>query len=270
MTVKRMAALLALLLLGSVPAFGWGHVGHSAIVLIASERLTPAAKAQIADLLDAKDATAGLEQYASWADEIRGSRPETSDWHYVDIEITTNGYNAAIDCKDDNCIVAQIRKDIAILKDKSLAKPVRAEALRFLIHFVGDIHQPLHCADNNDKGGNGVTVYVAKKRTNLHSLWDTAIVNAISTSPDKVAAQIAARITPALARQWQGGTPEQWANEGFAVAKRQIYAQFPGNGATQASIVLNPDYTAHEGPIAAAQLAKAGVRLAEVLNAVFK
>jgi hypothetical protein len=270
MAMKRLAALLALLVLGCAPAFGWGHAGHSAIALIASERLTAAAKAQIAGLLDAKDAAAGLEQYASWADEIRDSRPETSGWHYVDIEIATNGYDAAIDCKDGDCVVAQIHKDIAILKDKSLAKPVRAEALRFLIHFVGDIHQPLHCADNNDKGGNGVTVYVAKKRTNLHSLWDTAIVNAISTSPDKVAAQISQRITPALAKQWQGGTPEQWANEGFAVAKAQIYAQFPGSGATQASIVLKPDYTAQQGPIAAAQLAKAGVRLAAVLNEVFK
>jgi hypothetical protein len=270
MLMKRLAALMALFMLATVPALGWGNVGHRAVAILAAERLTPAAKAQIADLLDAPDAAAGMEQVASWADEIRGSRPETSGWHYVDIEIATNGYNAAVDCKDGDCVVAQIHKDITILKDKSLAKPVRAEALRFLIHFVGDIHQPLHCADNNDKGGNAVTVYVNGKRSNLHSIWDTAVVNAISTSPGKVAAQISQRLTPALARQWQGGTPEQWANEGFLVAKTQIYAQFPGSGATQASIILNPDYPAQQGPIAAAQLAKAGIRLAAVLNEVFK
>jgi len=269
MRAKPIAALIALLML-AMPALAWGNEGHRVVALIAAGRLTPAAKAQVADLLDTPDAAAAMENVASWADDIRYGRPETAPWHFVDIEIATNGYNAAADCANGDCVVAQIHKDIAILKDKSLAKPVRAEALKFLIHFAGDIAQPLHCADNHDRGGNQVIVYAAGKRTNLHAIWDTAVVNALGSDAGQVAAQLSPRITPAEAAQWSASTPEQWAGESFVIAKQQIYTEFPGSGATPAPIVLPPDYPARMAPIAAAQLAKAGVRLAAVLNETLK
>ena len=264
---KFLALAFAVLAFGFAPASAWDKTGHQVVARIAASRLSPAAAAAVADLLDAKDAATGMDEIAAWADEIRRSRSTTAPWHYVDIPITASGYDAARDCASDDCIVAQIGKEIAILKDKTLLKPVRAEALKFLIHFVGDIHQPLHCADNNDKGGNKITIMAGAKRTNLHAVWDTAVVNAIASDPAAIVAALSAKITPEIAVQWSTGTPEQWANESFLIAKTRIYPQFAGAGSNLAPIVLADNYPANNGPIAAMQLAKAGLRLAAVLNA---
>jgi hypothetical protein len=121
------------------PAWAWGNVGHRVIALIAADKLSTAARAEVSDLLG-DDARHGMEEVSTWADEIQPDRAETRPWHYVNIEISTNGYDAARDCSGGNCVVAQVGKDQRILADQQLAKPVRAEALRFLIHFVGDLH----------------------------------------------------------------------------------------------------------------------------------
>jgi hypothetical protein len=84
---------------------------------------------------------------SSWADEIRAQRPDTTQWHYVNIEIGSHGYDAARDCAEDNCVVAQIVRDGRILSDPRAPTAQKAEALRFLIHFVADVYQPLHAAD---------------------------------------------------------------------------------------------------------------------------
>jgi hypothetical protein len=266
MRVKTLILSLALAAMTFSPSLAWDKTGHQAVAQIAAARLTPAAQAAVTDLLDAKDAITGMTDIAAWADEIRRGRGETAHWHYVDIEITNAGYDAARDCANDDCIVAQITKEIAIVKDKTLAKPVRAEALKFLIHFLGDIHQPLHCADNQDKGGNKLLLMAGAKKTNLHSVWDNATVAAIGPDAATIAATLSPKITPEIAAQWLTGTPEVWANESFMIAKMKIYPAFPGSGPTPAPIMLPEGYPASVGPITAMQLAKAGVRLAAVLN----
>jgi beta-galactosidase beta subunit len=269
MRAKRIVLSLAMAVLAFAPSQAWDKTGHQAIAQIAAAHLSPAAKAAVADLLDAKDATSAMTEVAPWADEIRRGRGETAHWHFVDIPITSNGYDAARDCADDDCAIAQINKEIAVLKDKTLLKPVRAEALKFLIHFVGDIHQPLHAADNDDRGGNKVTVMVGAKKTNLHAVWDNAVIRAIGSEPEAIAALLSQKISPEVAAQWSTGTPEQWANESFMIAKTKIYPQFPGSGSTLTPIVLAESYPASVGPITATQLSKAGLRLAAVLNGVF-
>jgi beta-galactosidase beta subunit len=258
---------LAVAALAFVPSLAWDKTGHQAIADIAAAHLNPTAQAAVADLLDAKDATTGMSEIADWADRARRSRDGTSHWHYVDIPVTSDGYDAARDCPEDDCIVAQIDKEIAIVKDKTLLKPVRAEALQFLIHFVGDIHQPLHCADNQDKGGTKFTVMAAGRKSNLHAVWDNAVVRAIGSEPDAIAAALSSKISPDVAAQWSTGTPELWANESFQIAKTKIYPQFPGTRSTLAPIVLAEAYPASVGTITATQLAKAGLRLAAILNA---
>jgi hypothetical protein len=265
--VKALAFSIAMFALSLAPSSAWDKIGHQAVAQIAAARLNPVAGAAVSDLLESKDAITGMTDVAAWADQIRFGRKDTGPWHYVDIPITADGYDTARDCKDDACVVAQINREVAVLKDKTLAKPVRAEALKFLIHFVGDIHQPLHCADNNDKGGNKVQVMAGAKKTNLHAVWDNATVNAIGPDAATIAATLSARITPENAAQWSTGTPEQWAGESFLIAKTKIYPAFPGTGSTLAPIILPDGYPASVGPIAAMQLAKAGVRLAAVLNA---
>lgn len=252
-------------LLGPSTAWGWGREGHRIVALIAADRLTPAARSQVAALLGS-GARGAMETASTWADEIRDERPQTARWHYVDIEISAKGYDAARDCPEGDCVVAQIPKDERLLADRRLSGPVRAQALRFLIHFVGDIHQPLHCADHHDRGGNSVEVELGAEETNLHSVWDTAIVSGLGDDPRTVAAELNGQITPREARAWRRGGPVNWADESFAIAKRDIYGPLRAAGATAGPIQLPDDYVLRERPLVAEQLEKAGVRLAMVLN----
>ncbi|HEY6515570.1 MAG TPA: S1/P1 nuclease [Steroidobacteraceae bacterium] len=259
------ASILCVSLLGSSTAWAWGREGHRIVALIAADRLTPAARAQVADILGA-DARNAMEGTSIWADEIRDQRPETGRWHYVDIEISAKGYDAARDCPGGDCVVAQILKDERLVADSRLATPARAEALRFLIHFVGDLHQPLHCADHHDRGGNSVQVKLGGEEKNLHSVWDTAIVSGLGDDPVAVAADLDSQITPREAEAWRRGGPVDWANESFAIAKHDIYGPLRGAHAEDGAIQLPDDYVLRERPVVAEQLEKAGVRLAMVLN----
>ncbi|MGH8151097.1 MAG: S1/P1 nuclease [Steroidobacteraceae bacterium] len=265
--------LLCASLLGAGPALAWGNEGHRIVALIAADGLSPAARAEVARLLGPDDRDAdvrdAMEAVSTWADDIRRERPDTERWHFVDIEISAGGYDAARDCPDDDCVVAQIAKDERVVADVRLAGPERAEALRFLIHFVGDIHQPLHCADDHDRGGNAVRVAIGGEETNLHAVWDTKVVAALGHDPRAVAADLAARITPQERRAWSRGGPAAWANESFAIAKRDIFGPLHGAGESGELVALPDDYAVRERPVAARQLEKAGVRLAMVLNATF-
>ena len=252
-------------MLGPSTAWAWGREGHRIVALIAADRLTPAARAQVAGLLGA-DARSAMEATSTWADEIRDQRPETGRWHYVDIEISARGYEAARDCPGGDCVVAQILKDERLVADTRLPTPARAEALRFLIHFIGDLHQPLHCADHHDRGGNSVQVKLGGEEKNLHSVWDTAIVSGLGDDPVAVAADLDSQITPREADAWGRGGPVDWANESFAIAKHDIYGPLRGAHAEDGVIQLPDDYVLRERPVVAEQLEKAGVRLAMVLN----
>jgi hypothetical protein len=263
--VALAASIFCASLLGPSTAWAWGREGHRIVALIAADRLTPAARAQVAALLGA-DARSAMEATSTWADEIRDQRPETGRWHYVDIEISAKGYEAARDCPGGDCVVAQILKDERLVADTRLPTPARAEALRFLIHFVGDLHQPLHCADHHDRGGNSVRVKLAGEEKNLHSVWDTAIVSGLGDDPVAVAADLDSQITPQEAVAWGRGGPVDWANETFAIAKHDIYGPLRGAHLEDGAIQLPDDYVLRERPVVAEQLEKAGVRLAMVLN----
>lgn len=263
-----MASILCASVLGPARVWAWGREGHRIVALIAADRLTPAARAQVADLLG-PDVPGAMEAVSTWADEIRDERPETERWHFVDVEISTAGYDAARDCPGGNCVVAQIRKDERLVAEAGLPSSARAEALRFLIHFVGDIHQPLHCADHHDRGGNDVRVMLGGEETNLHAVWDTTVVAALGDDPAAVSALLEARITPQQARAWSRGGPADWANESFAIAKRTIYGPLLAAEEEGKAIQLPDDYAVRERPVAAEQLEKAGVRLAMLLNRAF-
>jgi hypothetical protein len=247
------------------PCFAWGAEGHRIVAAIAADELTPAARDQVAQLLGG-DGAAGMMQASTWADEVRPQRPETAPWHFVDIPIQSSGYDAARDCARDDCVVVQIDRDARIIGDKQLAAPVRAEALRFLIHFVGDVHQPLHSANNDDRGGNQVRVVLGQRHTNLHAVWDVDVVQALGRSPEVVANRLEREITPGNKAAWSGGTARDWANESLQIARSEVYSHVSGQGGTDAEIVLPPDYASNERAVTALQLEKAGIRLASVLN----
>ncbi len=254
--------------LGISPASAWGAEGHNIIAYIAASELTPNAKASVSDLLEG-DAASSMVRASTWADEIRSSRRETAPWHYVNIRLQNTGYVSSRDCMNDDCVVAQVQRDIKIIGDKSISKPIRAEALRFLIHFVGDVHQPLHCVDNDDRGGNSVRVRLNGTQTNLHAVWDSSIVETLGLSASAIAVSLEKTISKDQVLAWQHSSVVEWANESFNIARGTIYTRLPGKGQTEAPILLPATYAHSQAPVVANQLEKAGVRLAGILNRSF-
>jgi hypothetical protein len=252
-----------LVLAGRSPVMAWAPEGHQVAAAIAERELTPAARAAVASLLGGQ---AMMVLDSSWADEIRQQRPDTGSWHYVNIEIGSGGYDAARDCPAGNCVVAQIARDTRILSDRSASRAAKAEALRFLIHFVADLHQPLHAADRHDNGGNLETVTWHGKRTSLHQIWDSDVVAALGRDSDRIAANIEAGLTPEQKAQLRAGTVQAWTDESFHLAESEIYARLPSSGRLR----LPNDYVQTQSAVARLQLARAGIRLAAILNRIFQ
>ncbi len=261
--IRKFLCLMPLLL--ATPAWGWGSEGHEIVAAIAARELTPAASRQVARLLGG-DAAAMMIHDSNWADEIRSDRPETGRWHFVDIPLDSGGYDAARDCPGGDCVVARIAQDRQILANAKLPPPQRAEALMFLIHFVADIHQPLHTVDDGDRGGNDIRAWADGRRTNMHHVWDMNVVEPLGPDASAVAAAILAGLSPQQIRAWQSGTPAAWANESFHLAQTDVYAFVRGR-----HTVRVPDaYLEREEPAVRTQLARAGARLAWILNTTLK
>jgi len=256
------AFLIALL---SVPgqAFAWGAEGHEIVASLALRELTPAARGQVARLLGGE---AMMIHDANWADEVRDQRRDTGVWHYVDIPLAAAGYDRRRDCPRGDCVVAQIEYDARLLTDRRANAQARAEALRFLIHFVADVHQPLHAADDGDRGGNDVHVGIGRERATLHKVWDVDVVQGLGFDTGDVAGGLARSITPAQRKAWMQGTPAAWADEAHAIARDQIYPAVAG----RRSLRLPRDYADREAAVTRLQLAKAGLRLAWLLNTTLK
>jgi hypothetical protein len=188
--MKRFVAVLLLVLFVSTQVFPWGPEGHRIVGAIAQSHLEENTKRNIQSLLGNKT----LSSLANWADTIRGARDETYDWHFVDIPKAENAFDEPRDCfrpenkhkNDDkdhqNCVVDRIEMFAKVLGDKSASKGDRIEALKFIVHFVGDVHQPFH-AIGDFTGGNdihvvafGSTTCEGTKKCNLHYEWDSGMI----------------------------------------------------------------------------------------------
>jgi hypothetical protein len=263
--LKPLAASLLVLLATISHALAWGYDGHRIIADIAEQYLEPAAARHVRELLALENETT-LAEVANWADRIRGQRRETAPWHFVDIPIhpapgTPAAYDQARDCPGDNCVVAKIDQFTAELRDHRLAPRQRLEALKFVVHFIGDLHQPLHASDNGDRGGNAIRVRLDGRDTNLHAVWDSGILDPAVGGDDRgYALRLAQSISPAELKLWQGGSAVDWANESHAIAVRVIYGSLSHAGSLPAS------YENAALPVVNRQLERAGVRLAAVLN----
>jgi nuclease S1 len=250
------------LALAAAPALGWGPEGHRIIAMIAQMNLTPQARAQVNALLGPDNSMAAI---SSWADDTRVDFPETAPWHYIDIPLDATTIDMASECPQGNCVVAQIKKFEAVLKDSHAKFTDRRTALEFLVHFVGDLHQPLHCADNHDQGGNQVHVTFFGQPSNLHSVWDSGILNHIKPFGNQLAEDLDRRITPGERKLWVRGSVEDWALESHWLARNVAYKELPP-GQTP---VLGEAYLNASMPVIEAQLEKGGIRLAFLLNQAF-
>jgi len=278
-----LAAALAVLI--CPPALAWGDLGHEVTALIAYRQLSPTARAALDALLasDTDTLTAGdFASRATWADKYRNAHRETAAWHFVDVEIdrpdlqdacfgfpTLHGGQWASQGPAQDCVVNKIDEFAAELKTPSTPAAERLLALKFLIHFMGDLHQPLHAADHHDRGGNCIGLSPPQgAQNNLHAYWDVSVVNALGQSAAQIAEQLETRLSAADITAWTRGTPRSWAMDTFEVGRHDAYA-LPSTPTCQSggSVALSPAYMAQAEKDAAAQLLKAAVRLAAELNA---
>lgn len=270
------------------PVSAWGAVGHRVVARIAWALMTAEARERVAALFESGQepgrelrAQDAFIASATWADEVRAARPETYNWHFVDIPVGETRYDAARDCpptERGDCAIAQIARARAEVVDAGRSIALRAESLKFLIHIVGDLHQPLHAIDNHDRGGNDVRVAALRgedgRATNLHAVWDTGLIN-LSTETEIARAD-------RLLAQFQEQTQSQpfdvvldavkWAEESHEVGVRVVYRypSFVPTGPGLEPIVLDDAYrTAAIAEIDRRQQL-AGVRLATLLIALLK
>ena len=271
LSVVAVLTVVASIGLSAQRALAWGPDGHRIVADIAESRLSMQAKTAIAQLLsDSPDPS--LASIANWADSIRKDREETGPWHYVDIPYEMSGFDPQRDGKDGNNVVNKLEEFAKVLNDRNAPRQQRVEALKFIVHFMGDLHQPMHCVERNgDKGGNFRLVFFPGKReaVNLHRIWDSDILKLArgKLEDPEYAAALNTRISKEQEQSWSRGTPASWANEGHELAVRVAYSGIPSDGAPPK---ITDEYLAAAQPVVETQLSKAGVRLANLLNRIFK
>ena len=283
---------MALLILGR-PAQGWDGEGHKVVARIAARHLSAVARGRVAALLEVEDspeAVADAMATASvWADEVKGDTG-TGSWHYIDLTLQDNRTNLRERCADNDCVVARVGLFAAQLKANDPEADTRfsdEDALRFLVHLVGDVHQPLHAISNADRGGNcEVLEDSVDGAKNLHALWDGPLVSRMGQDDAALAEELEGEIgsmAEGEAADFSAGTVEDWAWEShrlgmvnvykkFEIAKQEIAFPLSCADAPEEILETHPqvdeEYLDAMAPVVRAQLEKAGLRLAKTLNGV--
>ena len=232
--------------------------------MMAKERLSPRALAGVHDLLGPG---VSLADVSTWADEQRDV-PRSGPWHYVNVPITDSRYDSKY-CQPGGCVVSKVEDFKRVLQDRTAGRTEKQEALKFLVHFIEDLQQPLHVGDTGSRGGNDIQVRFYDAGSNLHRVWDSQIMER-HTSDERVWLWDLNGVTnPKLAAEWSKGTPEDWATDTLQVAKKAYC--LPGTqNVIQSGTAIGDDYCRMALPIIQRHLAKAGIRVAYTLNEIFK
>ena len=290
-------------------AFAWGCKGHQTVALIAENELTPEARQFVEKLLAENPVDPQLKRYcgnagrdpmvdaSTWPDDVRHDL-KNGPWHYIDIPRGASRGPLEPFCEPGGCVTNAIAEQFAIVKDKSAEPRKRADALRYLIHFVGDLHMPLHASTNNDEGGNCDPVRYFRRRPqehhnyfspNLHALWDTAILERDMEGADPAEyADFLFQIFSPDFPKWQsaGIHVDDWAWESHDLAESFVYGKLApkipietpvsvhtcadandiGERMMQLHLVVDEAYQEAAAAVIQKQLARAGVRLAMILN----
>jgi hypothetical protein len=305
----RLLLILFAFAVGCPSSYAWGCKGHQTVALIAEKQLTPQARQLIEKLLTENPIDPQLKRYcgnttrdlmadaSTWADDIRNDR-KNGPWHYIDIPRGSSRVPLAQFCGGDGCVTQAIAGQLAILRNKDADPRARAEAARYLIHFVGDLHMPLHAITNNDEGGNCVPVRYFRRRPqehhdsftpNLHALWDTAILerDMQGADPPEYAEFLAQSFSSDISK-WQsaGIHVDDWAWESYDLADTLVYgaliprvpvespatvqscadADHIGERMLRLNLFAGENYQDAAAPIVEQRIAQAGVRLAMLLN----
>jgi len=279
MKSSLLATVAAITILVATPAHAWGPEGHALVADIAEMHLTPRAQTAVTQLL-ASEGLQHLNEVSSWADGVRDHERKTAFWHFVNVPLNAPVYVAARDCPRGDCITVKVADMARVLANPNQPIQVREEALKWVVHFIADLHQPLHVSDNNDRGGGEVRVTFFGRPATLHEVWDHYLIDqatglhvgydyAVDQRSTWQAAvnmnrpltpQVVANFASGIDQQNLGAAIEQWTNETHQLAPRAY--QFSPTGIGQA-------YENTNWPVVVGQLQKAGLRLAAVLNASF-
>lgn len=256
MNILRNIALTAAAAIAALPSFSWGQKGHDTVAFIAECHLSPEAKQAAEKLLGGKS----IVYYSNWLDNASHT-PEyaySKTWHYKNIDADETFENAKVNDKGD--IIVALRDQIKILSDTSATDADRSLALKMVVHFLGDIHQPMHLGHASDLGGNRWNVKYFRSPRNLHSVWDSNLVESAHKWSYTEWQQQIDRATPEEAEAILAiDTPEGWAQETYEIAKK-VYE------ATPEDTNIEYNYIAEWTPVIENQFLKGGLRLAKVLN----
>ena len=265
---RGMVLAFALLLATASRALAFGEVGHQVIAALAQDMLTPKAKTQVRSILAAANgggSNVDLAKVAVWADMIRGLRPETRAWHFVTLQIGDPGYNPAV--TDTPNVVTALERQRALLCQPNADRYVREEALKWVIHLVGDLHQPLHVGEDHDKGGNLAMVKLNRRSYKLHAIWDDVLLQRLHLGPDSLHAMLARQIaadTSVLSLNAQGSV-RAWVDETHAKSPN-CYILHGKRMPKGIKVGLDKEYVHDATLIVLDQLKIASIRLAFVLN----
>ena len=279
MRIPVILATALLTLAISPAALAWSALGHRMVGELAQRHISPAALAQV-ELLLAGEPDPTLAGVADWADRLRDLDPErfkaTSRWHYVNTPPGLDcDYDAARDCPGGNCVIGAIQAQRRILADRSQPLEARRDALKFIVHFVGDVHQPMHANNHDDLGGNRYQVSLrtelqpeayARKHyvdgvmgTNLHSIWDYYILGTEGLSLAQYSDRLDALPWPPMPADGPQTGPEAWAGESCRLIEaRHVYPD---------GHKMDRSYLDEYRPLAEQRVRQAAWRLAQILDA---
>jgi nuclease S1 len=268
--VKKIIALLLLATLVPTQLSAWGPKGHAIVADIAQSRLTPETRKNLLLLLG-NDSLASI---ANWADQVRKERDESFGWHFVDIPKDAPGFSQERDCfrpqdkhKDaltdrHNCVVDRIEMFRKVLGDESASKENRLEALKWIVHFVGDLHQPLHAIEEA-RGGNDIKLPVFGSAKcgdydcNLHWTWDSLLLEHTGLSQEDYVRRLNELIAQKHLEKQAAGTPVEWADESHLQARHLVDPR---------PAAIDETYYQANIDLVNEKLALAGLRLAALLN----
>lgn len=265
--MKRMRNIVLALAAGAAallpsPALAWGKTGHRVVAAIADTELSGLARARISEILGPGES---LDEAANWPDEMRSDpspfwQKTASPWHYV--TVTGTAYDRA---PPEGDAIEALGRFSKTLRDPSASLADKQLALRFIVHLVGDLHQPLHAGKCCDKGGNDVKITWFGKPTNLHAIWDSDIVDEEQLSFSELAAKLERHISDRDVVSWWDPSPRTWVGESAKIRDTVYPPPAPGGGFPN----LSHDYVHRFTPVMERRLAQAGIRLAAYLDAIF-
>jgi len=247
-----------LLLTSIIFLASWGYIGHQAVGIIATNHLSPSAKSAVQKLLGDKS----LGDIASWADEIRDNITFPEHFINAPLGLSREAFENEVKNQPQDNVYKAILANTAIINNPEASKDDKEKALKFIVHFVGDLHQPMHVSRKEDLGGNKIQLQFEATETNLHSLWDSRMIDKQGLNASEIAKQFDHASNEQIV-QWQSASLMDWLWESYQISTKLYDVSTPGSK-------LGEEYYKAHIRIVDERIEKAGIRLAGLLNKLFE